>query len=311
MSVLSRLSLAAGFFHDERFDLWDTLLNDWVTEAFTGRLYVFDRFKTIYHRPTRRETLGIKPGVPSPAGQVIRHSSTGDIFIVTQTERFDADADKVYDRAFALHRPIGLGTLERYDSTGTPPDMGEEVPIHSEPVWYDIELRTDAEDDEAYQSYHGNYFLTMPMSTTVRKGDWILGVDGATYRVDEPYIDGGFRLARAQDVPYPKETFTYLARDLSTGGYDPATGEYTQPQSTGYDFSAQIVKLIHSVAGDERDSHQSDLEIAVDTRTIGFTPEVGYRVIRGRDSRTYRIDEVREGSEADQVLLSLTLIGAG
>lgn len=297
MTVLSRLSLASGYFQSDTFLSWDPSTDTFLSEEFVGRLYPFDRFKTIYHRPTRRETLGVEPGVSVPAGLVIKHVPSDEVFIVTATERYDTDEDTVYDRAYALHRPEFHGRIHRYAVQGSGDDLGPEILQDIGPVYFDQELRADKKEGEAYQSFRGNFFVTYPAGLGIQKGDFLVSDSGRSFRLDVTYLDGGFGLARAEDVAYYKRTFVYRMKQGVSGGYDAATGTYTQPTTVSRQFSA-TARYRTKEGLNASNTVEQELILYVDKPTVGFQFRLESLLIDGPD--TYVINELGDGVDGDQ-----------
>lgn len=305
MTALSRLKLAAQYFQAETFLTWDSATDTFSTTSFVGRLYPFDRFKTIYSRPTRRETLGVKESVAVPEGGVIRHNQSGDTFIVTDTERYDVDDDKQYDRAYAIHRARYHGKIVRYQTQGAGDDLGPELYTEIGPVWFDTELRADKQEDEAYHAFRGYYYLTYPITLDVRDDDYLVSDSGEWFRVDEKYIDSGFGLGRGEDVEFLKETFTYSLYTGTGGGYDPSTGVYTPPTTAARDFSGHVRIEKHLSLVDSVSAHASSLRLYVDENSVGFEFKVGGIITRANGDK-FKVDEIRQGEDGhDQLRLEL------
>jgi hypothetical protein len=83
MSGLS-LQTAATFFNYEDFNAWNPATSTFAFQL-TGKLRRIDRFQTIYHRPTRRQTLSFQDGSTIPASGVLQHAPSGAVFIVSDS----------------------------------------------------------------------------------------------------------------------------------------------------------------------------------------------------------------------------------
>lgn len=292
MSNLSRLKLAAKYFHGEIFENWARASNAWNT-GFEGRIYVFDRFKTIYHRPTRRETLGIAREVTLPSDLVLKHAATDVVYMVSATDRTDVDYVNIYDRARALHRASDLGTLVRYSTQGTEDNLGVLVAVSQGYVYYDTELKSDTSDQSAFALQQGDkvgqYFVTLPDSLPAEDGDYILSSTGDYFRLDILYNDGGYLLARATGMAPNHETMVYELRTGAGGSYDPDTGVVTPATRADRNFSGYVGSLEKSDQ-DVEGGVDYDLEVWVDVDHVGFTPVPG-DYVRARGLR-YHIDTV-------------------
>jgi hypothetical protein len=292
MSALSRLSLAASYFHGEEFKIWDRDTDAWST-GFEGRVYVFDRFKTIYHRPTRRETLGIARTITLPADLVIKHAPTEVVYMVSATDRTDVDNVNIYDRGRALHRSQDKGDLIRYATQGTGDNLGVLAAGDQGKVYYDTELRSESSDQMDYAIQQGDmvgrYFVTLPNSLPAEAGDYILASTGEYFRLDVLYKDSGYLLARATDLAPNHEDMVYELRTGEGGSYDPDTGRVIQAVRSDRAFSGYIGSL-EKADQDVEGEINYDLEVWVDVAHIGFTPVPG-DYVRARGLR-YHVDKV-------------------
>ena len=278
---LGNLKKSAALTRTEEFEPWYRAADVYLA-PFYGRLYPFDVFKTIYHRPTRRESLSIADPDVLPESHVVRHSASGDLFAVSTTGRFNVERATTYDRLFALHR-VSRGNLTRYAVAGTGDDLGPLV-ADNLGAWYaDLELRTEEAFPETHREQFGAFFLTSPYDSiyTLQDRD-IVTLNGTSYQIREVYDDSGFQLARAEARPVDWETLTYkMPSSAPSGSYDSVTGAVTSPTTLDRLFSGTVTdnetQLEGQTAGD-------DITIHVDVGDVGFTFLVGSNLLRGTDN---------------------------
>jgi len=296
MIRLGALEKAATFFHSEEFEVWDISFEKF-RPGFVGRIYPFDRFKTIYHRPTRRETLGVGTDVVLPDSCVVRHCATNEVFMVSKIPHTDADHDVVYDTGVSMHRPSHLLDLVRPTIMGTGDDLGALQDVIVGKMYLDLELRTTERENDAYEKFKGRFFVTMAYGIIAEQGDFLVG-DGIDMRLELVYDDGGYQMGRADDVGDEREVVTYRL-PLGTGAaYDPATGTYTKGTTADRLFSA-TVSPVKTEEGDTTTDIQSlDINLYVDFSNIGFVPEPEHEVVY--NSIVYHIDSVRSDPESKQ-----------
>ena len=296
MISLGILKGPATFFHTDSFSEWNPALERF-DPSFTGRLYPFDRFKTIYHRPTRRETLGVDDNVILPDSMVIRHDASGEVFIVGETLRFDSDGNYLYDRAYSLHRPSMFLDVIRPAIQGSGDDLGPLVSTSIGKLHLDTELRTAETERDAYEKFKGRFFITMPDSLKIQKGDFLVG-DGKSFRVTIQYYDGGYQMARADEFTDEREVLTYKLPTGSGAAYDPATGTYTASATVDRQFSAIVSPVSDEEASDKTELQAHYIRLYIEFDHIGFSPAPENRVVRGVDN--YLIKKVKSDPESKQ-----------
>ena len=302
------LRASAARFQDDLFYSWNSgteLFDTSSSGRFTGRLFRIDRFTTIYHRPTRRRQLTIPPDVVLPASKVVKHAATGEIFILSETMRNDAVNNRVYDRVLAVHLAMapsgGLGSLRRHEIEGTGDDPGPAALTEVAKIYFDAELRTAQREQGGDELDIGQYFLTFPHAVPVRDEDWV--VFGSTYyKIVEPYIDGGFSMARAVKHTYDLVTVTYYRSTGAGGGYDPTTGILTPSVTEERLISATVVSR-EDVADTADSGELEKLRLYVDVEHITWDPSVGDLIKVG--DWTYRVARVSMSRSQLQWELSL------
>jgi len=294
------LKVAAQRFQDETYDLWDSGLDDFVG-TMVGRLFRVDRFKTIYHRPTRRQKMTVKDMGSLPDSMVIRRQLDGEVFIVCDTNEREFWAGQNYDNVITVNRVAGKGSLVKARVLGSGDDLGA-VNLNLEiPTYLDFELRTATDEPGTQDIFIGNYIAVFSKNAAdARPGDYFkLGDD--TYRVDLLYVDSGFQHARVVKEPFSYVTANYK---LHTGGraYDPSTSTYNTGAAVDRAVSI-IIPNIKKEQDAERDYRQV-VDAFIYKRHIGFRPKLQDEL--QVDGDTYEIVEVTEFGENDQWKLRLS-----
>ena len=300
MIALGVLARSARFFNNEDFEIWDDSLEDFAP-GFIGRLYPFDRFKTIYHRPTRRETLGVDVGTQIPGTKVIRHVASQEVFMVGETLRFDSDGNRLYDSAYSLHRPLGMFTLLRPETLGTGDNLGPLIDVNLGPLHADLELRTSEREQDAYEEFKGRFFLTAPDSKQIQKGDFLI-FGQKSYRVEVQYLDGGYQLARVDEVSNKRENLTYLLPIGLGASFDPSTGAYTKQPVAERVFTAIVSPVTDAEQTDRTELSDPQIKLYIGFSHIGFEPKIGHMI--RRDDAEYKISAIRSDPESEQWILT-------
>lgn len=273
------LRSAAARFQEDLFYSWDSVnevFNTGSSGQIIGRLFRIDRFTTIYHRPTRRRQITFPPGTALPASGVVKHASTGEIFILSDTVRADAVKNVVYDRIVSAHLAMppsgGLGSLRRPTIEGTGDDPGAAVLNEVRQVYFDSELRAASAQPDTEDVSIGHYFLTFSVAAGVMDDDWLV-FGSEYYKIVERYPESGFMSARAIKESYTLLPITYYRSTGAGGGYNPTTGEFTPTVRDARQISALISKTESSMwAGGIGESETRKLYI--DVNHITWDPTV-------------------------------------
>lgn len=274
------LRAAAARFQDELFYPWDSSLEAFDSShaaQLFGRVFRIDRFTTIYHRPTRRKSLTFSPDVVLPSSRVVKHVSSGDVYILSETEQKEEIEGQIYDRVIAGNRATGpsggLGMLYRPTIVGSPGDPGEAEFTLVSSVHMDIELRSVAVEGGTEGIETGSYFVTLPANAGAVDNDWVV-LGGYYYKIVEPYFDSGFLMARAIREPYDLVPITYYVMSEIGGNYDPESGVMVQKNTSAKTISA-VVKVRRESSGVGVQEGWSGV-VYIDTALITWVPEVGH-----------------------------------
>lgn len=300
MISLGVLKKSASFFHTDSFEVWDAASSSFVS-GFQGRIYPFDRFKTIYHRPTRREMLGIATDFSLPPSLVVRHVPSSQVYIVSDTLKLSSEKEIPYDSAYALHKVSYEFDLIRPTIQGSGDDLGPLVPVNLGLLHGDLELRTSEREQDAYEKFKGRFFVTLPNSVQIEKGDFLIS-GGRSFRVEVQYVDGGFQMARADEMEDKRVVLTYYLPSGSGASFDPTTGQYTKESAAPRQFSGIVSPEEVSETDKRPGLQQPGIRVFVEQSHIGFTPEVGREIEYGREM--YEIASVRIDPESEQWILT-------
>ena len=286
------LKTSASYFLKDTFEAWDASTNTFSGEI-PVRLHRADRFKTIYHRPTKRQKISVMQGVSLPSSGVIRHTATNEVFLTSVFEETEIwQGQEVYEKLVTLHRaePLSGGYAEFRPVTvsGSGDNLGAvsySVPEHS---YAELELRTVGEESGSLEVDIGQMTAHLSRNVLASPGDFLI-FGGDYYRIVFPYSDSGFRAARLVKEDPNYQTITYKL-DTGTAGYNPVTGAFSQGTQD---------RLVSALIGDaqtERDRQSSAynrmLSLYIYQAHIGFPPKVGDKIVH--DGTTYEILKVTE-----------------
>lgn len=277
------LASAAKRFAQDQFVGWDAMSDTFSAIAQTGRLFRTDRFTTIYHRPTRRSTLSLLG--EWPASGVVRRVFGGEVLLVGANERQEIiGGSVVYDRLRQVHfvqQPSG-GKGDYYPASvsGSGDDLGVVTLGPAEPLYLDLELHAVNEPAAAVDYVVGKFLLTHSANAALQAGDYV-AYASRWFLVEQPYVDGGFRLARVREQVVGYQTFSYLRP--GSGAYDPVTGSVTRGESPRL-FSGIIESGQTVLSGPTTLPRQ--LIVGVFKRHLGFVPQAGDGVSLGNQRYT-------------------------
>ena len=307
MSGLS-LKTAAGYFLQEPFLKWNPA-TDTFGDQFIGRLQRTDRFRTIYHKPTRRQKLSFQDTtLTMPASGVIQHYQTGYIYLTsTLIEEEYWKGDQYYESLCALHltqEPSGgKGTYVSVTTSGTGDNLGAVVLTESAPIYYDLELRTVGEEPGTEEIYTGKLIATFSSNVSPSPGDFFL-LDSEYYRVNFTYSDGGFSTARVikEDPAYVMVSYDYGT--ASNAVYNPATGTFTSATSATRSVSA-IPKDRLAVRDPVSNAYTETRTLFIYQRHIGFTPKIDDTLTM--EGQKYTVRSIKEDTQEEQWILEVSL----
>lgn len=286
------LRTSTTFFQHDLFVPWDAATNTF-SGSVAGRLHRIDRFKTIYHRPTRRQKLSLAEDAVVPASGVIRHAKTGEVFLVSLLEEDEVwQGETVYERLVTLHRAVpysgGYAVFKPVTVSGSGDDLGIVSLTNVQHAYVEVELRSASDERGSLDVEIEEATLHLSANVQAAPGDYIT-FDGDDYRILVTFSDSGFRAARAVKESPHYETLTYHLQ-TGTSSYNPATGTFTEGVAD---------RLVSALIGDETamrervsDQYSRQLSVYIYQQHIGFAPKVGDTF--AYDGRTYTVTKVSQ-----------------
>jgi hypothetical protein len=282
-------------------------------QKLVARMAPTDRFLSIYNRPTRMRQVFTKPNTKLPASLVVQHSTTKDIYILgtqRQDTKFNVNNGKPYVEITMAHlvTPNGQGTsglfkvyrkllpdLSKYDDfddmksvdyagrdiyqDGNGKVFGWLEDTKVMDAYGDVEFRTTKAEAGTFDHREGDYYGWFAINARLQDFDKLV-LDGRTYFVAMEYSDLGFtgvtlshRLERYQD-------FKFITTERT---YNSATHEYD---------TTAVEKEVSGIITDDTEKVAwatgavSNIQIAINTDHIGFTPKIGeYVKYQGRERK--------------------------
>lgn len=323
MSAFSLKSAAETFRKDE-FEGWDSALDEF-SGSFFGRRFRIDRFTTIYHRPTRRRHFTFDTGLEVPESRVIRSKVSGDTWVLSDTVKDeDWQATGVYDRVFSGHLvDAPSGGYSRYFTASADDGGGGFTTVSitdAGPIYLDTELRTSNLEKGTEEYAIGEFLLTLSPTYEMRAGDFVQK-GGVWFRLEQLYIDGGYRMSRAVSEPPSYSDMLYAVDQGSGGGYNAATGVVTPETAVSTPFSGIVQQLDKSLDSTIPEYLENRM-IYVYLHHIDFTPEVGGKItIDGDVFEVYSVGKSKSGVQweiktvfggvVDSITEEVTHLGVG
>jgi hypothetical protein len=301
---LAKLKVPASVTRLDTLCFWDRASDSFpVSNEFQGRVYPADRFKTIYQRPTRRETLSIPSTQAINTSHLVLHRAMNEVFAVSEVPRWDSSSDTVYDTARALHR-VTQGRVYREATQGTGDNLGALVRSDEGVLYGDLELRTEVRLPDAHREQYGDYFLTCPYDSALilQDGDYFSFEDGfysgKEFRVREAYTEAGFQLARVESREKDVEDMVY---ELITaaGGYSATTGSVIPQTVSDRAFSGTVTNT--ETDSDGQTLAGKDITIYVYLEHVGFDFLID-GIIR-RNGFRYKIYSTKIGADGEQWII--------
>ena len=295
------ISVSAGFFKRDSFQVWNPGTLTFGPRTITGRKKRIDAFVSLWHRSSRRDHIYVLPE-EDVSGILALRSTTGIIYLISGTQEADSwqGDDNRYEYLLRGHKvtsPSG-GAAEHYPVrvAGSGDDLGPVVLGPAAVGYADTELRSTSEPREQLQIAEAEYFLAYTGNWQVQDGDFVK-LDGAWYRIMELNFDSGYYYARAkQDAPR-FQTAEFKLPSTTPGVFDPRTGKLT----AGTEMTRQVSVLIKDQTRlGQLAQHQISerLELYIYQAHIGFMPRLGHGVLL--DNVRYTVDEVGEVTNEKQ-----------
>lgn len=260
----------------EWFASWDG--EKFVRNSFKGRIAIFDRFLSIYNRPTRKRQLYVKPGTRIPESLAIQHQASGEIYIVGQGRadaRDDVDGGKAYVDMYMLHNctpnpdgSSGLALHTRKEAQGPDHDPGWLVNTDLGSVFMDMEFRTSSAEEGMYDSKTENFYAWAPLPVKVNQHDFF-ELNGISYRVVDTFVDAGMRGLRLDREPDNRVDF--VIRVVGNPVFNPVTYE-EETNIEDFNVTGTVTSLTDLARWRVETRTNSTITVVVDEKHIGFTP---------------------------------------
>ena len=259
----------------ERMEGWDPVTQDFVPDAFVGRITLTDRFLSNFNKPLRRRMLFTRHGEQLPESRVFRHPGTRDVYLIGQA-RSDALDGNPYLTLVVCHLVTeepggssGHATLFRKVPQGPADNPGWLVEVEVAKTFADLEFRTSANEPEMHDVRVENFFAFLPSTVVAEPGDRLY-MQGRDYRVVDTFADSGFAGLRVDKEPDTRVNFVVHRN----GGrvYDKATHSYTNARES-FNVTGTLLRLRDFASWS--DESQPYVDVTIDQRHIGFRPEPG------------------------------------
>ena len=293
------LASAARRFARDSFESW-LPATDTFSAAQQGRLFRADRFTTIYHKPTRRVQVSLLS--TWPASGVVRRTNGGEIMLLGEAERVElSQGSAAYDRlrqAHLIQAPTGGAALYHAATvSGTGDDLGLVSLGAGVKCYADLELQAVSDPPNSIDYSLGRYVIHHSANISPRAGDY-LQFNGRWLLLEQPYAEGGFRVARSREIPVGYRALTYLRP--AAANYDSATGIVTAGETARL-FSGIVEQSV--AATEEPQYRPATVTLGVFKAHLGFAPRAGDRV--SMDGQPYLITTVEEPRDGLQWRLKL------
>lgn len=293
------LRTAANFRNKDCFEIWNPSL-DAFSGCVPGRLRRADPSVTVSHRNTRRDSIMLSPNSNAPMGAaVLRHSLSGEIFLIGQAPRVDAINGASYRETRRAHR-VGLpsggkGEYKQVALQGSGDNLGPVTLTTTAHVYMDVEFSVTYTTPGATASEVGEYLVFCSDNVPAREGDY-LTLGNEYYRADQWFRESGFLCAKTVRLPPRFVTATFYYSGSGSPVFDPVTGS----NSYGPMITRQVSVTIGEAnkVGRPTDGVAESLVLYININHIGFSPELGMQVTIG--ARTYRVIKVGSRMENKQ-----------
>ena len=260
----------------EWFASWDG--DKFVQNSFNGRIAIFDRFLSIYNRPTRKRQLYVKPGTLLPTSLVIQHQASGEMYIVGQGRadaRDDVAEGNTYVEMYMLHTctpnpdgSSGVALHTRKEVQGPDNDPGWLVNVELGGVFMDMEFRTSSAEEGMYDSKTENFYAWAPLPVKVNQHDFF-SLNGINYRVVDTFVDAGMRGLRLDREPDNRVDF--VIRVEGNPVFNPITYE-EETSVKDYNVTGTVTSLTDLARWRVESRTNSTITVVIDEKHIGFTP---------------------------------------
>lgn len=193
---------------NEPMEVWDPATESWISNAFSARIDLTDRFLSNFNRPTRMRMMLHDDQLVIPECRTVRHPGTHDVYILGTTRK-DARKGVPYVGLTLMRLATelpggsgGLATVTRKAPQGPASDPGWLVETVVGKVWVDTEFLSSSEERQATDLRVERYNAFAPQTADIKDWDFIT-LMGEKHRVLDTFADSGLfglRLDQEQDT---------------------------------------------------------------------------------------------------------------
>lgn len=259
----------------EPMEAWDELTEQFIPDAFMGRIDLSDRFLSNFNKPLRRRMMFVEPKQPMPVSNVFRHPGTHDVYIAGQ-RRGDAIGGNHYLDLIVCHLATdtpggssGLGTLYRKTPDGPEDNPGWLTEKQLGKAYLDLEFRTSSNEPDMYETKIENYFCFLPIQWDLKPWDFI-ELDGIRYRVVDTFADSGLSGLRVDREPDTRMNFV-----LHTPGERVYNRDTHQWETTPGQFNVTGIMVKYHDFSSWSSESEPYIDVSIEEGHIGFRPVPG------------------------------------
>lgn len=292
------LRAIATHFNWEAFDYLDPTTRLWVS-CITGRFAPADRFLSNFNRPTRKRMLFTEFDSDLTQVDVIKHTLTGDQYIVGVSRKDAFLAGKI-TQLLICHmvtpngKTAGIGQFIRPTVSGTGDDLGWVTLEDIGEAFLDLELRSTSTEPGSKEAQIGSYYCWTEKNKALLDNDGFT-LHGTDYVVEEVAYDSELLYLRVVSRSHHFSDFV-ISYDTGVRQRDPLTGLYSQGV-VDRNVSGYIVATHNGNDGFATDSGDY-IEIRIDKAHIGFKPMPDQSLTY--EGKTYVISYVEDAEHRNQ-----------
>ena len=190
----------------------------------------------------------------------------------------------------------GKGAFRAMVVSGTGDDLGAVSAAPDVVAYLDVERSGEKPQEETLGVVTESTKILHSSNITPQPGDFFY-LDGYSYRVNNPFVDSGFRAAIASQIEPHYESVTFHLQGSSAPTFDPSTGTLTTGTLTDRIVSVQRDAMESVGRPTDRDLSEKQV-LYIYNRHIGFSPMPGMQVTL--DSRILRVTRVDSNFEREQ-----------
>lgn len=279
----------------EVFNPYDSTKEDFSTSTIEGRLGPTDRFLSIYSLPTKKRQLFVKPNIQFPASRVIKHSTSGRIYLVgtgRMDARHDVDGGSPYQEMFTVHEvgSTGYGFTGKAVAKKLSRDLTTKYLVYTPvgDVYADLEFRSTINDNNTIKETDSGFFCWHQADVELNQWD-VIELGGVEYRVTDNYVEAGLRSCR---VTTDKNQFINIQVVKTIRSYNEVTYQYEESPKTE-NVTAILSSDVQKTAW--ADGSKPRVVLYIPFIAITNQPEVGDNITYNGISKVVKFVEHRTG----------------